>query len=73
MKASVRLFVVALIVILLLFSGSLYKQNRAISSENRRLMIMNDSVISANIELNRQLQFADSMKTKLSVSFKSSK
>jgi len=67
------LFVVALIVILLLFSGSLYKQNRAISSENRRLMIMNDSVISANIELNRQLQFADSMKTKLSVSFKSSK
>jgi hypothetical protein len=44
---------------LLLFiasSGYLYHQNNTYRNENRRLIILNDSVLSENIELKNALQ-----------------
>lgn len=46
---------VGFVIVLLLLCGSLYKQNRNLQQENRRLIIVNDSVMSVNIELSNSI------------------
>jgi hypothetical protein len=48
----------------------LLRQNSIYKSENRRLMIMNDSVMSANLELNARLNKDSSAPKLLSTSKK---
>ena len=43
------------LIILALLSGVLYHQSRTYESENRRLIIQNDSIMSVNIELKNTL------------------
>jgi hypothetical protein len=45
----------------LLFSGYLYNQNNSYQSENRKLIIQNDSILSVNIELKKALQHKASL------------
>lgn len=54
MKASssilfLLLFVIAVLVIM---NSLLYRQNRTYKTENRELIIKNDSILSVNLELN---------------------
>lgn len=44
------------VILLLLFCGSLYKQNKTYQQENRRLIIENDSIMSVNIELSNSIK-----------------
>lgn len=41
---------------------NLYRQNRIYQSKNRRLIILNDAVMSVNIELNKQMAYDTSEK-----------
>jgi hypothetical protein len=55
---------------LILVQVFLLRQNSIYRTENRRLMIMNDSVISANLELNARLHKDSSAPVLLSSSKK---
>jgi dTDP-4-dehydrorhamnose 3,5-epimerase-like enzyme len=43
-------------VVLTFTSTYLYRENKSYQHENRRLLILNDSILSVNIELKGQLQ-----------------
>jgi dTDP-4-dehydrorhamnose 3,5-epimerase-like enzyme len=50
------LFLLAGFLLLTTASGYLYKKNKTYQYENRRLIIINDSILSENIELKNALQ-----------------
>ena len=45
-----------IVLALTVVSGCLFQQNRVYESENRRLILQNDSIMSVNIELRKYLQ-----------------
>lgn len=52
MKGRSKAFLIVLIVCVLLFViGFLFVQNRSYKHKNRELLLQNDSIMSANIEL----------------------
>jgi hypothetical protein len=52
MKARTTLLFLCSVVLILLFTAAfLYIQNRSYSKENRELLLRNDSIAAANIEL----------------------
>ncbi|NII28575.1 hypothetical protein HB364_26060 [Pseudoflavitalea sp. X16] len=56
MKFNFSLFLVFFVTALLALSGCLYKQSISYKLKNRALILQNDSLISVNIELTRELQ-----------------
>lgn len=61
MKFNFSLLLVFVITALLAFSGCLFKQSVTYQLQNRELILENDSLISVNIELKRELQKIDSL------------
>lgn len=47
---------VSAFLVLMVASGFLYQQNRIYQNQNRRLIILNDSILSENMELKNALQ-----------------
>lgn len=56
MKFNFSIFLVFFVTALLALSGCLYKQSISYKLKNRALILQNDSLISVNIELTRELQ-----------------
>jgi hypothetical protein len=46
----------AIFIVLTAASGYLYRQNKSYQFENQRLIIVNDSILSENIELKNELR-----------------
>lgn len=61
MKINYSLLLVFVIMALLALSGCLFKQSVSYQVKNRELILENDSLISVNIELKRELQKIDSL------------
>jgi hypothetical protein len=55
LRTTLFLFAGALI-LFVIASGYLYRQNRNYQYQNQRLIILNDSILSENIELKNALQ-----------------
>lgn len=53
---SVFFFLVGLFIVFTATSGYLYHENKSYQHENQRLIILNDSILSENIELKNRLQ-----------------
>ena len=53
---SVLFFLLAGLMVLTMASGYLYRENKTYQNENHRLIILNDSILSENIELKNYLQ-----------------
>ena len=77
MKALVRryrflfLYLVPMVVlVLVLCSGFLYKENREVRRINRELMVQNDSILSVNLELKNALSRKAALQGRTGVSFK---
>ncbi|AXY73343.1 hypothetical protein D3H65_04820 [Paraflavitalea soli] len=56
MKFNYSFFLVCFVTALLALSGCLFKQGITYRLKNRALILQNDSLISVNIELKRELQ-----------------
>ena len=56
--------------LMFIVSGCLYAQNTGFRKENRKLIIENDSIMSANIELKHALQQKNAGKKTASVVYK---
>ncbi len=56
MKFNYSFFLVCFVMGLLALSGCLFKQGISYKLKNRALILQNDSLISVNIELKRELQ-----------------
>ena len=56
MKFNFSLLLVFFVTALLALSGCLFKQSISYRLKNRELILQNDSLISVNIELKRELQ-----------------
>jgi len=46
----------AVVIVIIAASGYLYRQNKSYQLENQRLIIVNDSILSENIELKNELR-----------------
>jgi hypothetical protein len=65
---SVFVFVLtSIIVILAIVSGCLYHQNKKYESQNRKLIIQNDSIQSVNIELKHSIKLKSAADKKAGV------
>ncbi|MGZ3923036.1 MAG: hypothetical protein ACXVBJ_04665 [Flavisolibacter sp.] len=53
---STLFFLVGLFIVMTTTSGYLYHQNKSYQHENQRLVVLNDSILSENIELKNRLQ-----------------
>jgi len=58
MKFNYSLFLICVIMGLLALSGCLFKQSTSYRQQNRELILENDSLISVNIELKKELEQA---------------
>lgn len=69
-KANWFLFVLlaGLTIIAIAFSGFLYHRNQIYLTNNRQLILQNDSIMSVNIELKKALQHNLPLSVMLSVS-----
>jgi hypothetical protein len=56
MKLNISLLLVCFVMGLLAISGCLFKQSTSYRLKNRELILENDSLISVNIELKRELE-----------------
>lgn len=56
MKLNISLLLVCIVMGLLALSGCLFKQSTSYRIKNRALILENDSLISVNIELKRELE-----------------
>lgn len=56
MKFNYSLFVIVIVMGLLAMSGCLFKQSTHYQSHNRQLILENDSLMSENIELRKELE-----------------
>ena len=52
---SILLFSLALVVVTITASGYLYRENKGYQMENHRLIVVNDSILSENMELKDRL------------------
>lgn len=52
----VLFFLLGLFIVFTTTSGYLYHENKSYQHENQRLIILNDSILSENIELKNRLQ-----------------
>lgn len=57
---SIPFLIIAGFIALAIVSGKLYHQNKMYQQKNRRLIILNDSILSVNIELQNALKQKDS-------------
>jgi len=62
--ARITVAMISLTCLLVITSGYMFIQNTKFESENRRLIIQNDSIISVNIELTNALQSTPANKAK---------
>ena len=53
---STLFFLLGLFIVMTTTSGYLYHENKSYQHENQRLVIVNDSILSENIELKNRLQ-----------------
>ena len=61
---SALFFSLALFIVLTIASGYLYRENKTYQNENHRLIVVNDSILSENIELKNRLQREASVERK---------
>ena len=61
---SALFFSLSLFVVLTIASGYLYRENKTYQNENHRLVVVNDSILSENIELKNRLQREASVERK---------
>ena len=64
MRKAASTFSLLALIILFASAAFLYGQNRKIKAANRQLMLQNDSIMSVNLELNKQFHEQESQESK---------